>query len=102
MSRAWSCAHRTVYLPPPPFPLSQRAPDAVTSTVENILEPWVLEMVAEHKGSISAEHGIGQQKNGYLHLAKSPPVIDLMRAIKGEMDPKGILNPYKVLPNQAS
>ena len=48
-------------------------------------------------GSISAEHGIGQMKRGELLRFKSPLEIALMRKIKAALDPKGILNPGKVL-----
>mmetsp|Transcript_44057 Transcript_44057/g.104249 ORF Transcript_44057/g.104249 Transcript_44057/m.104249 type:complete len:539 (-) Transcript_44057:278-1894(-) len=63
----------------------------------NMLEPWVFEWVAAAKGSISAEHGVGQCKPSYLHLSKAPAAMDLMRTLKATLDPKGILNPYKVL-----
>ncbi|KAJ1458641.1 hypothetical protein M885DRAFT_513170 [Pelagophyceae sp. CCMP2097] len=63
-----------------------------------LLEPWVFERVSGLGGSISAEHGIGQCKPQYLHLAKSPAAIALMRSIKATLDPNAILNPYKVLP----
>ena len=46
----------------------------------------------------SAEHGIGQFKVGCLHMSKSDVAIGLMRQFKSVMDPKQILNPYKVLP----
>lgn len=61
------------------------------------LEPWVFEWVASQKGSISAEHGIGQCKPQYLHYSKPPSAVTLMKALKASLDPKGILNPYKVL-----
>jgi D-2-hydroxyglutarate dehydrogenase len=61
------------------------------------LEPWVFEWVASCRGSISAEHGIGQCKPHFLHLSKSDNAISLMKALKAQLDPKGILNPYKVL-----
>jgi FAD/FMN-containing dehydrogenase len=48
-------------------------------------------------GSISAEHGIGQMKVTELAQAKGEVAMDLMRRIKGALDPKGILNPGKVL-----
>jgi len=48
-------------------------------------------------GSISAEHGIGQAKRGDLPGVKSPVEMALMRSIKATIDPKGILNPGKVL-----
>jgi FAD/FMN-containing dehydrogenase len=48
-------------------------------------------------GSISAEHGIGIMKRDALMRAKSSVELELMRAIKAAFDPKGILNPGKVL-----
>jgi glycolate oxidase len=52
-------------------------------------------------GSISGEHGIGWVQKNYLPLALSPVEIELMRKIKDVFDPKGILNPGKVLPDLA-
>jgi FAD/FMN-containing dehydrogenase len=52
----------------------------------------------EHKGSISAEHGLGFAKNKYLGYSKSQEDIDMMRRIKTLFDPKGLMNPYKYLP----
>lgn len=49
-------------------------------------------------GSISAEHGLGFLKAKYLELAKPNSNVDLMYKLKKLMDPKGILNPYKVFP----
>jgi FAD/FMN-containing dehydrogenase len=48
-------------------------------------------------GSISAEHGIGQVKRAELAKVKSDVHMDLLRRIKTALDPKGILNPGKVL-----
>ena len=48
-------------------------------------------------GSVSAEHGIGLEKKPYLHLARSESEITLMRQMKLALDPKGILNPGKVV-----
>lgn len=54
-------------------------------------------LVAEMGGSISAEHGIGRMKREELARLKDPVALELMRAIKAALDPKGILNPGKVL-----
>jgi FAD/FMN-containing dehydrogenase len=54
--------------------------------------------VDDHQGSISAEHGVGFAKNRFLHYSRNEEEIDLMRKIKQVFDPKGIMNPYKVLP----
>jgi FAD/FMN-containing dehydrogenase len=55
--------------------------------------------VAECRGSISAEHGIGQLKRGLLARHKDPTALAAMRAIKHALDPRNILNPGKVLPD---
>lgn len=48
-------------------------------------------------GSISAEHGVGVLKRDLLHGAKDAVALDVMRTIKAALDPKGIMNPGKVL-----
>lgn len=58
----------------------------------------VLELVARHGGSISAEHGIGRAKVQWLHLSRSAAEVAAMRAIKGALDPAGILGPGVLLP----
>ena len=57
----------------------------------------VHDVVVSLGGSISAEHGIGRLKRDELVRVKSPVEIDLMRRIKAALDPKGILNPGKVV-----
>jgi FAD/FMN-containing dehydrogenase len=54
-------------------------------------------IVLRHGGSISAEHGIGQLKREELARVKNPVALEVMRAVKAALDPKGILNPGKVL-----
>ncbi len=54
-------------------------------------------VVKKHGGSISAEHGIGVMKRKLLPEVKDPVAIEVMRALKRTLDPKGILNPGKVL-----
>src|SRR5207237_288031 len=57
----------------------------------------VFAVVAKYGGSISAEHGIGVMKRDLLPKVKDPVAYDLMRTLKRALDPKGILNPGKVL-----
>jgi len=57
----------------------------------------VHDLVARHRGSFSAEHGIGQLKRDDLVRYKSPVEVALMRAVKSAMDPHGLMNPGKVL-----
>jgi FAD/FMN-containing dehydrogenase len=54
-------------------------------------------IVMAHHGSISAEHGIGQLKRDLLPGVKDPVAMELMRTLKQTLDPKGILNPGKML-----
>ena len=49
-------------------------------------------------GMMSGEHGIGYAKAPYLEQTLGEPVTNLMRRIKLAFDPKGLLNPGKVLP----
>jgi len=58
----------------------------------------VYEVVLALDGSISAEHGIGQMKRPLMASIKSPVELALMRAVKHALDPKGLLNPGKLLP----
>lgn len=48
-------------------------------------------------GSFSAEHGVGQTKRGVLETFGDPAALSMMRAVKAALDPKGILNPGKVI-----
>ena len=56
-------------------------------------------VVLDLGGSISAEHGIGQLKRNLMPHIKSPVELDLMRMLKRTLDPNGILNPGKLLPD---
>jgi FAD/FMN-containing dehydrogenase len=54
-------------------------------------------IVFRYGGSISAEHGIGRMKAAALETVKTPFELASMRAIKAVFDPRGILNPGKLL-----
>jgi D-lactate dehydrogenase (cytochrome) len=54
-------------------------------------------IAAKFGGSISAEHGIGRLKRDLLPEVKDPVALEMMRTLKRTLDPKGILNPGKVL-----
>ncbi|MBE0483162.1 MAG: FAD-binding oxidoreductase [Bacterioplanes sp.] len=64
----------------------------------NKVSTWVMEVVAKYQGSISAEHGVGMTKKAYLTYTRSEAEIDYMRAMKAVFDPKGVMNPGKLLP----
>jgi FAD/FMN-containing dehydrogenase len=57
----------------------------------------VYDVVHALGGSISAEHGLGVLKRDEIKHYKDPLELELMRRIKGTLDPDGIMNPGKVL-----
>lgn len=57
----------------------------------------VHDIVIGMQGSISAEHGIGKLKKKELAHYKAPLELDLMRRIKASFDPRGLMNPGKIL-----
>ncbi|HMJ94123.1 MAG TPA: FAD-binding oxidoreductase [Allosphingosinicella sp.] len=62
------------------------------------LTAFVHDLVVAAGGSISAEHGIGQMRITELGRLGDPARLSAMRAIKRAMDPKGIMNPGKLVP----
>ncbi len=58
----------------------------------------VHDVVLDLGGSISAEHGIGRMKRDLMPGIKSDVELSLMRDLKRMFDPRGILNPGKLLP----
>jgi FAD/FMN-containing dehydrogenase len=56
------------------------------------------DLAVELGGTFSAEHGIGQYLVAEMRRYKSGVELDLMRSIKHAMDPKGLFNPAKVIP----
>ena len=61
------------------------------------VESIVYSPLRARHGSVSAEHGIGLEKQPYLDWTRSDAEIGLMRTLKSALDPKGILNPGKVV-----
>jgi D-lactate dehydrogenase (cytochrome) len=57
----------------------------------------VHDSVSRYRGSISAEHGLGQLKRGEILRYKSAVEMEVMRRIKAALDPLGLMNPGKVL-----
>jgi D-lactate dehydrogenase (cytochrome) len=64
---------------------------------EETIKRAIHDLVHDFGGSFSAEHGIGRLKVPELERYASPVELDLMRTVKRALDPRGILNPGKVL-----
>jgi FAD/FMN-containing dehydrogenase len=67
---------------------------------EDAVDEAVLRLVAGLGGTISAEHGVGTAKARWLALVRSPGEIAAMAAVKGALDPAGLLNPGVMLPRR--
>ncbi|MDJ0710191.1 MAG: FAD-binding oxidoreductase [Woeseiaceae bacterium] len=59
----------------------------------------VYDPLQQYGGSVSAEHGIGLGKLKWLPHSRTQADIELMRTLKKTLDPKGILNPDRVIPD---
>ncbi|KAM6178893.1 D-2-hydroxyglutarate dehydrogenase, mitochondrial isoform 1-T1 [Rhynchocyon petersi] len=75
--------------------------EAFSTQLLGELEPYVYEWTAGQQGSVSAEHGLGFRKRDAMGYSKPPAAVQFMRGLKTLLDPKGILNPYKLLPSRA-
>jgi D-lactate dehydrogenase len=58
----------------------------------------VFDLVLRLNGTLSGEHGVGIEKRDFITREIAAPALALMRGIKDVFDPKGILNPGKMLP----
>lgn len=58
----------------------------------------LFDYVLSLRGSLSGEHGIGLEKREFMSKQLSPTILQLMKQIKAQFDPKSILNPDKLFP----
>ncbi|WP_139120058.1 FAD-binding oxidoreductase, partial [Xanthomonas graminis] len=76
------------------------APDDASETARaHAALPRLFALVLALEGTLSGEHGIGVAKRDYMAQAFDTATLDAMRAVKRALDPDGILNPGKVLPD---
>lgn len=61
-----------------------------------VIDGIIYGVVREFAGSVSAEHGIGLLKKGFLEYSRTLEEMAVMRGLKGMFDPKGILNVGKI------
>lgn len=68
-----------------------------TEVPKGIVE--IFELTKSLKGTISGEHGIGYVQKNFMPIVFSEVELQLMKGIKQVFDPKGILNPGKIFPD---
>ena len=71
-------------------------PDA-SANQNHEIDAAVYDLTRRYRGAVSAEHGIGTLKRKVLGHTRSPEEVAAFRAIKHALDPKGILNPGKMI-----
>jgi glycolate oxidase len=59
----------------------------------------LVDFVLARGGQITAEHGVGSAKRHLMKRALGPAELAVMRRLKQALDPEGILNPGKILPD---
>ncbi|ATE59252.1 FAD-binding oxidoreductase [Thauera sinica] len=74
---------------------AQDNPEFIASTPR--VNAIVHDLVVRLGGSISAEHGLGQLKRDEIRRYKSAVELDMMMAVKRAFDPRGLMNPGKVI-----
>ena len=70
-----------------------------TARANNVL-PEIFKLALSLGGALSGEHGIGLAKRDFMPQAFDTATLATMQAIKHALDPDGILNPGKVLPDE--
>lgn len=73
-------------------------PSKADSDLDDQIRAMVDDTAVEYGGSFSAEHGIGLSKQTTMLRVKDPVALVVMTTIKQALDPKGIMNPGKILP----
>ncbi len=73
------------------------APDSALLERADALSAVIYDEVARLGGSISAEHGLGSAKRDLADVYGDPVERALMRAVKRALDPRGLMNPGKVV-----
>lgn len=79
------------------IPVFDAEDPAAVAGVRQLLDRLV-ERALALGGTSTGEHGVGQGKRDYLVRELGQPAVAAMRAIKGALDPLGLLNPGKMLP----
>lgn len=78
------------------------AQDPIQAQAANECLESVFDLVLKLDGTLSGEHGVGIAKRDHIEREVGAETVRLMRRIKQQFDPKGILNPGKLLPEEDS
>jgi len=62
----------------------------------------VFRLVLDLRGTLSGEHGIGYDKKAFVGLEIEPATLTLMKQIKKQFDPDGLMNPGKMFPDEGA
>jgi D-lactate dehydrogenase (quinone) len=71
----------------------------LTDSADQCLDE-IFNLVISLRGTLSGEHGIGIEKMPFIPRVIDPPTLALMKQIKKVFDPKSILNPGKIFPDE--
>jgi glycolate oxidase len=77
-------------------PICRDMPLDTWKTKLNSLMHDIYDIVSEHGGAVSGEHGIGIDKKEFFKSSAGAVLLDTMKKIKTALDPNGILNPGKI------
>ena len=72
---------------------------AQVERIERVMKQ-IMQVCVEAGGTISGEHGIGIDKRKYMDLVFTPETLDLMARVRNIWNPRGLLNPGKILPER--
>ncbi|MGH3087553.1 MAG: FAD-binding oxidoreductase [Rubrobacteraceae bacterium] len=78
--------------------IDARDPDEVRRV--RLVADEIHALALEMGGTITGEHGVGAARVAYMEKVHGP-ALGAMRAIKAALDPKGIMNPGKLFPDEA-
>ena len=60
---------------------------------ERTLYSAMMSLIADSRGNVSSEHGVGTKKRDYLTMSRTDADVAAMRTLKTAFDPDGYLNP---------
>jgi glycolate oxidase len=71
--------------------------DPAAERLTEVVRDEIFRVALDLGGTVTAEHGIGSARREWLPIQRGEGAVAVMRAIKGALDPLGILNPGRVL-----